>query len=212
MARSSAASFQSAQFSVAPARESDHGDANEFSQFSVSPAFSRASAGVRSRRCKWVQPVFSQPSFQSRQRGSQITACRDWRSKNEPEASSLAEGCFFESHIRATNAPARRSSILTIMLIMSKNTLLTRSLPLSSPCGLPSAVYLYQLIRRISRPAPPSELPCGSLWLASSTMLRPSGQPSVSLSSALPSLRFSTFPKGLDSVHPVNPVNPVHPV
>jgi hypothetical protein len=30
-------------------------------------------------------------------------------------------------------------------------------------------------------------------------MLRPSGQPSVSLSSALPSLRFSTFPKGLDS-------------
>ena len=30
-------------------------------------------------------------------------------------------------------------------------------------------------------------------------MLRPSGQPSVSLSSALPSLRFSTFPEGLDS-------------
>ena len=49
MARRSAASFQLAQLSVAPARESDHGDANEFSQFSVSPAFSRASAGVRSR-------------------------------------------------------------------------------------------------------------------------------------------------------------------
>jgi hypothetical protein len=40
-------------------------------------------------------------------------------------------------------------------------------------------------------------------------MLRPSGQPSVSLSSALPSLRFSTFPKGLDSVNPKNPANPV---
>ena len=42
-------SFQSSQFSVAPARGSDHGDANECSQFSVSPVFSRASAGVRSR-------------------------------------------------------------------------------------------------------------------------------------------------------------------
>ena len=45
----SAASFQSAQFSVAPARGSDRGNANECSQFSVSPVFSRASAGVRSR-------------------------------------------------------------------------------------------------------------------------------------------------------------------
>jgi hypothetical protein len=29
---------------------------------------------------------------------------------------------FFESHIRATNAPARRTSIVTILLIMSKNS------------------------------------------------------------------------------------------
>ncbi|NBR48865.1 hypothetical protein EBU02_08490 [bacterium] len=33
---------------------------------------------------------------------------------------------FFESHIRATNAPARRISIMTILLIMSKNSVLSR--------------------------------------------------------------------------------------
>ena len=86
-------------FSVAPARESDHGDANEFSQFSVSPVFSRASAGV----------------------GSRFTGIGG--QKSETEASSIAEVFFFESHIRSTNAPARRISILT------------RSLPLSSPFG-----------------------------------------------------------------------------
>jgi hypothetical protein len=52
---------------------------------------------------------------------------------------------------------------------------------LDSPCGLPSAVF------DLHRPR------CCA-----------SGQPSVSLSSALPSLRFSTFPKGLDSVNPKN--------
>ena len=95
----SAASFQSAQFSVAPARGSDRGNANECSQFSVSPVFSRASAGVRSR----LAGIGGQ--------------------KSETEASSLAEVFFFESHIRSTNAPARRISVLT------------RSLPLSSPFG-----------------------------------------------------------------------------
>ena len=39
--------------------------------------------------------------------------------KSETEASSLAEVFFFESHIRATNAPARR---IPILLIMSKNS------------------------------------------------------------------------------------------
>ena len=130
------------------------------------------------------------------------------------------------------------------------------SLPLMSPYGLPSAGYPTsprwhvfapaELIRRISRPAPPSELPCGSLSRPSPKVsIRPSGQPSVvfdlhrprccalranlrlvyldqlirrfsqpaspselpcgSLSrpfpkvSILPSLRFSTFPEGLDS-------------
>jgi len=48
----------------------------------------------------------SAASFQSTQRGRQITACRDWWSKNETDASSLVEVCFFDSHIRATNAPA----------------------------------------------------------------------------------------------------------
>jgi len=39
-----------------------------------------------------------------------------------------------------------------------------------------------QLIRRISRPAPPSELPCGSLSRPSPKVsIRPAGQPSVSL-------------------------------
>ena len=91
----SSASFQSAQFSVAPARKSDHGDANEFSQFSVSPVFSRASAGVRSR----LAGIGGQ--------------------KTNRKQARLWKFSFFESHIRATNAPARRSSIMT------------RSLPLS---------------------------------------------------------------------------------
>jgi hypothetical protein len=69
--RMSAASFQSAQFSVAPARESDHGNANECSQFSVISVFSRASAGVRSR----LAGIGGQ--------------------KSETEASSLAEVFFF---------------------------------------------------------------------------------------------------------------------
>ena len=101
---------------------------------------------------------------------------------------------FFESHIRATNAPAR--SIMKIMKI---------NIDSFAPA---------QLIHRLSRAAPPSELPCGSL--------------------------SSTFPKGLDSpfglplavyldlsqrsrlsknsacspfspVHPANPVRPVKP-
>jgi len=46
---------------------------------------------------------------QTPQRGRQITACRDWRSKNETDPSSLGEVYFFESHIRATNAPALRN-------------------------------------------------------------------------------------------------------
>ena len=127
----SSASFQSAQLSVAPARESDHGDANEFSQFSVAPI------------------------FQSRQRGSQITACRDWRSKNEPEASSLAEGCFFESHIRATNAPARRISIMLILLILSKNSMLIallRCAPVDS--FAPAQLALRAAFGSLSRPFP----------------------------------------------------------
>jgi hypothetical protein len=95
----SAASFQSSQLSVAPARESDHGNANECSQFSVISVFSRASAGVRSR----LAGIGGQ--------------------KSETEASSLAKVFFFESHIRATNAPVHRIPILT------------RSLPLSSPFG-----------------------------------------------------------------------------
>jgi hypothetical protein len=99
---------------------------NECCQFSVRLVFSRASAGVRSRLA-----------------GIGVQ-------KSEMEASSLAEVFFFESHIRSTNAPARRSSIMSILLIMSKTTMLTRccaslrltrSLPLSSPCGLPSAVF-----------------------------------------------------------------------
>ena len=87
------------KFSVAPARETDHANANECCQFSVSPVFSRASAGVRSRLA-----------------GIGVQ-------KSEMEASSLAEVFFFESHIRSTNAPARRISILLIMLILSKNPL-----------------------------------------------------------------------------------------
>jgi len=42
-------------------------------------------------------------------------------------------------------------------------------------CAIARVFAPAQLIRRISRPAPPSELPCGSLWLASPPMLRPAG-------------------------------------
>ena len=53
-----------------------------------------------------------------------------------------------------------------------------------------------QLIRRISRPAPPSELPCGSLSRPfPKVSILPSGQPSVSLSRACPGARLS-FPLG----------------
>jgi len=69
-------------------------------KFSVSPVFSRASAGVRSR----LAGIGGQ--------------------KTNRKQARLRKFSFFESHIRATNAPARRSSILTIMLIMSKNTML----------------------------------------------------------------------------------------
>ena len=49
-----------------------------------------------------------------------------------------------------------------------------------------------QLIRRLSRPAPPSELPCGSLSRPfPKASIRPSGQPSVSLSRACPGARLS---------------------
>jgi hypothetical protein len=68
-----------------------------------------------------IAPIGESEIRRRTQRGSQITACRDWRSKNETEARSLAEGCFFESHIRATNAPARRISIFLIMLKNSLN-------------------------------------------------------------------------------------------
>jgi len=90
-------------------------------------------------------------------------------------------------------------------------TLLTRcsaalrlppSLPLMSPFGLPSAGYPAsprwhvfapaQLIRKLSRPAPPSELPCGSLSRPSPKVsIRPSGQPSVAPSRACPDARYS---------------------
>ena len=51
-----------------------------------------------------------------------------------------------------------------------------------------------QLIRRLSRPVPPSELPCGSLSRPfPKVSIRPSGQPSVSLSRACPGARLS-FP------------------
>jgi hypothetical protein len=77
------------------------------------------------------------------------------------------------------------------------------SLPHISPFGLPAAGYPAsarwhvfapaQLIRRISRPAPPSELPCGSLSRPSPKVsIRPSGQPSVSLSRACPGARLSS--------------------
>jgi hypothetical protein len=64
--------------------------------------------------------VFSSPSFQLPQRGRQITACRDWWSKNETAASSLVEVCFFDSHIRATNAPASHPVNLKNPEILSK--------------------------------------------------------------------------------------------
>jgi hypothetical protein len=70
---------------------------DELRELSVIPVFSRASAGVRSR----LAGIGGQ--------------------KSETEASSLAEVFFFESHIRSTNAPARRISVLLILLIMSKN-------------------------------------------------------------------------------------------
>ena len=74
-----------------------------------------------------------------------------------------------------------------------------------SPYGLPSAGYPAsarwhvfapaQLIHRLSRPAPPSELPCGSLSRPSPKVsIRPSGQPSVALGSAalrLPTLGYT---------------------
>ena len=82
---------------------------------------------------------------------------------------------------------------------MSKNTMLTRysaalrlppSLPLMSPYGLPAAGYPAsarwhvfapaQLIHRLPRAAPPSELPCGSLSRPSPKIsIRPTGQPSA---------------------------------
>jgi hypothetical protein len=107
-------------------------------------------------------------------------ACRDWRSKTKRTQARLGKFIFFESHIRATNAPA-----CSIMSILSKTTMLTRysaalRLPLySATLRLPTLGYTFclslwtcaiarvfapaELIRRISRPAPPSELPCGSL-------------------------------------------------
>ena len=91
-----------------------------------------------------VLSLHSPPPRQSPQRGRQITACRDWRSKNETDASSLVEVCFF---LKATFVQRMRPRrILQIMKI---------NIDSFAPA---------QLIRRISRPAaPPSELPCGSL-------------------------------------------------
>jgi hypothetical protein len=42
--------------------------------------------------------------------------------KTKRKQARLWKFSFFESHIRATNAPARRTSIMTILLIMSKNS------------------------------------------------------------------------------------------
>jgi len=72
---------------------------------------------------KGVHPVFSHPSFQLPQRGRQITACRDWRSNNETDASSLGDVCFLIATFVQRMRP--RAQLCK----------LTRSLPLSSPYG-----------------------------------------------------------------------------
>ena len=69
----------------------------------------------------------SHPSFQLPQRGRQITACRDWRSKNETDASSLVEVCFLIATFVQRMRPRRILLILKILQIDS----------LRSPFGLP---------------------------------------------------------------------------
>ena len=97
---------------------------------------------------KGVHPVFSCPSFQLPQRGRQITACRDWRSKNETDASSLGEVCFF---LKATFVQRMRPRrILLILIILQIDSL-------RSPFGLPLAVFLRcaSILSRKNRDWPP---------------------------------------------------------
>ena len=54
------------------------------------------------------------PPRQSPQRGRQITACRDWRSKNETDASSLGEVCFLIATFVQRMRPRRILLIIKI--------------------------------------------------------------------------------------------------
>ena len=116
-------------------------------------------------------------------------------------------------HLTRCSAALRLPTLGTPLTRYSASLRLPPSLPLMSPFGLPSAGYPAsarwhvfapaELIRRISRPAPPSELPCGSLSRPSPKVsIRPSGQPSVArcyASLRLPTLGY-TFVSPLESV------------
>ena len=116
-------------------------------------------------------------------------------------------------HLTRCSAALRLPTLGTPLTRYSASLRLPPSLPLMSPFGLPSAGYPAsarwhvfapaELIRRISRPAPPSELPCSSLSRPSPKVsIRPSGQPSVArcyASLRLPTLGY-TFVSPLESV------------
>ena len=68
--------------------------------------------------------LHSPPPRQSPQRGRQITACRDWRSKNETDASSLVEVCFF---LKATFVQRMRPRRILLILKILQSCLERKS-------------------------------------------------------------------------------------